>query len=66
MDQTSTGYCLFCFSFDKNGIQIFSENGKQLNIVQIISEHFWFQVKNIWFHSIHFDKNEKKKNSILK
>lgn len=44
--------CLLCLASSNNqSIEIFSENGENLKIAEIISKHFWFQV----CHFIYFE-----------
>lgn len=36
--------CRLCLIKKENAIEIFSEEGVNLNISQIITQHFWFEV----------------------
>lgn len=41
--------CLLCLEGNDNLVEIFGKRGIELNIADIIHEHFWFEVKS------HFD-----------
>lgn len=39
--------CLVCLSMKKKTINFYSDNGKELNLISILSTHFWFSVDEI-------------------
>lgn len=43
----SQASCLLCLSKNKNTIKLHSDAGKELNIISILSSHFWFSLDEI-------------------
>lgn len=44
MESTSE-FCITCFSANENGFRIFSDRGNELEATAIINQYFWFEVK---------------------
>jgi len=49
---SSQATCMLCLSSNKNTINFYSDQGKELNILSILSTHFWFRVSEGEINSI--------------
>lgn len=48
-EMSVSSICLLCLENNDNLIDISGEEGIDLNIVDIINKHFWFQVNSRFF-----------------
>lgn len=49
MENKNNKLCILCYNPDKIVINIFDEEGFQLNIADILRKHFWFKVVYCFF-----------------